>query len=365
MLPREIVRSTPVLARSEMPAELRRMNNTRAVYVSTTGEQEPKVGVSKIGTEGGRTLWQVNVPESSPESMHRPGLTAERRDLAEMCREIDPGVSSEGYRPEWLHQLFVPRGIGRPKQPRMRRFNGNRVEPLYVFGNDDRQTYEDTSYPWGCVGKIFNSDGFEGSASMVGPNLVVTAAHVVPWTSIGAGSWWMRFVPAYANGTSLFGAGVESNVSDVRAINNGNNVSGYDWAILKLYNPVGPTTGWFGYNGWSSDWEEQNYWTELGYPAAVANGELPSWQGSVDYHDEDGDSNGGEELESNTADVTPGDSGGPIFGFWGGNPRVIGVVSGEEHEYRFPTGYEDNNIFASGSGFTSLIAWGLSNWPVG
>ena len=246
----------------------------------------------------------------------------------------------------------------------MRRLNGRRVKPLYVWGNDDRQLYEDTSYPWGCVGKIYNSDGFQGSGALVGANLVVTAAHVVPWNSIGAGSWWMRFVPAYSNGTSLFGSGVESNASDVRAINNGNTVSGYDWAILKLYNPVGTTTGWFGYNGWSSDWESQNYWTVLGYPTAVGGGEMPSWQTGIDYHDEDSDDNGGEELESNTADITGGNSGGPIFGFWDSDPRVIGVVSGEESEYEFPASSDENNIFASGSGFTSLIAWGRTNWPV-
>jgi hypothetical protein len=34
------------------------------------------------------------------------------------------------------------------------------------------------------------------------------------------------------------------------------------------------------------------------------------------------DSNGGQGLESNIADVTPGDSGGPLFGWWGGDPRI-------------------------------------------
>jgi len=36
---------------------------------------------------------------------------------------------------------------------------------------------------------------------------------------------------------------------------------------------------------------------------------------------------GGEELESETADLTPGNSGGPMFGWWNGDPRLVGVVS--------------------------------------
>ncbi len=364
MLPRDLVRRNPILATAEMPSELRRLRSTRAVYVSTAEGEEPLTEVAKIETVGRRTIWQIKVSDTGDEAAHRLGKTAVRYDHKHICQAIDRNVSTEGNRPPWLNQLFIPRGMPRPARPRMRRFNGRRVEPLYVFGNDDRQIYEDTSYPWGCVGKIYTSDGFQGSGALVGKNLVITAAHVVPWTSAAAGSWWMRFVPAYFNGASLFGSGVESYVSDTSAINNGNNVSGYDWALLKLYNPVGEIAGWFGYNGWSSAWEKQNYWTVLGYPTAVGGGEMPSWQGSIDYHDEDGDSNGGEELESNTADITPGNSGGPVFGTWNGDaPRVIGVVSGQEHEYVPLFSSDDNNIFASGSGFTNLIAWGLTNWP--
>jgi hypothetical protein len=93
----------------------------------------------------------------------------------------------------------------------------------------------------------------------------------------------------------------------------------------------------------------------------VASGERPSWQGAISIHDDDSDSNGGDELESQTADLNHGDSGGPIWGWWNGDPRVIGVVSGEEEEYQFPFSSEDNNVFSSGSGLTNLIALGRSN----
>jgi V8-like Glu-specific endopeptidase len=247
-------------------------------------------------------------------------------------------------------------------RPPLRRLNGRRVRPLYIFGPDDRRVYQDSSYPWHCVGKLYNSDGFVGSAALVSANAIVTAGHMVPWNGISAGSWWMRFVPDYFDGQSLLGAGVESYVSDVNGYNTGGNVAGYDWAVGKLYTRLGDSLGWFGYNGYSSDWEDQNLWTVAGYPGDVAGGERPSWQGGISIHDDDGDSNGGQELESQTADVNHGDSGGPIWAWWDNDPRVIGVVSGEEEEYKFPFSTEDNNIFSSGSGFTNLIAWARSNW---
>jgi V8-like Glu-specific endopeptidase len=245
--------------------------------------------------------------------------------------------------------------------PRIRRFNGRAVNPLYVF-RGDRQVYQDTSYPWGCVGKIVNNEGRAGSGALVWPNVVVTAGHVVPWSSVYARNWWMLFIPDYFDGSSLFGAGVQSYVSDVNGYDSQGNVAGYDCAVLKLYTPLGDQTGYFGFNGYSSDWEGGNYWDVLGYPGDVAGGMRPSWEGSVDIHDDDEDATGGQELESNFCDITPGDSGGPIFGWWPDSPRVIGVVSGEEEEYQFPFSTDDNNIFASGSAFTNLIAWARSNW---
>jgi hypothetical protein len=70
----------------------------------------------------------------------------------------------------------------------------------------------------------------------------------------------------------------------------------------------------------------------------------------------------GEELESNVADITNGNSGGSIWGVWNGDQRVVGVVSGEESEYQILQGHEDNNVFGSGSGLGNLIAWAQTNW---
>jgi hypothetical protein len=126
---------------------------------------------------------------------------------------------------------------------------------------------------------------------------------------------------------------------------------------------LGTSLGYFGYNGYSDSWNNQPWWALIGYPGAVANAMRPSFQGGITIGDTDSDSNGGEELESETADVTPGDSGGPLFGWWGTDARIIGVVSGEEEMTFLWWTWDKENVMASGSGFTSLCAWGRTNWP--
>jgi V8-like Glu-specific endopeptidase len=246
-------------------------------------------------------------------------------------------------------------------RPSIRRINGRFLRPAVIFGSDNRLQFKDSSYPWRCIGKIFASDGFVGSGALVAHNIVVTAGHMVPATAWGGGSWWMRFVPAYYDGASLLGSGVQSYVSNAKGWAVSGSPTGYDWAILKLYNPIGDSLGWFGYNGYSSDWEDDPYWTVVGYPGDVAGGQRPSWQSGISVFDDDSDSHGGLELE-HRGDINPGNSGGPMFAWWSGDPRLIGVVSGWEEDYIFPFSFELGNVTAGGSGFTSLIAWGRSNW---
>ncbi|GAA0512716.1 hypothetical protein Ade02nite_88100 [Paractinoplanes deccanensis] len=341
----------PVLARGEPPEELVHLRDNREIFLSR--ELQPRT--ERVEKED---IWRVTLPVAPG----LPGQTAVRESPADIAAAVDPDVGFAGYRPDWMPLLPAPRPAAGAEQPVLRRFNGKATRPLYVFPPENRAVFQDTAWPWGVVGKVFTSAGWYGTGALIGPRLMVTAAHVVPWNNVAAGNWWMRFVPAYFNGTSLHGAGVESYVSDVRGYNPGTAVTGYDYAVCRLYNPLGNSLGWFGYNGYSESWNNQAHWTLLGYPGAVAGGERPSWQGSCSIFDVDGDSNGGSELETR-ADVTGGNSGGPLFGWWNGDPRVIGVVSGEETDWIFPASSEAGNVVAGGSGFTNLCAWGRTNWP--
>jgi V8-like Glu-specific endopeptidase len=345
-----------------VPQEL--LFSSRYVYVATSNKTKPTIGVREVGRHDGETVWQIGIPDNKDQkSTHLFGKTAVKEDPEKIRAAIDPKINFTGHRPMWSDLFYIPRTLPRTSAGRLRRFNGRSVEPAYIFGTDDRVVYQDTSYPWRSIGRVFNNEGKAASGALVGPNIMVTAGHVVPWNS--AQAWWMRFVPDYFDGQSLLGAGVESYVSDVQGYNTSyfsGAVTGYDWAICKLYNPLGQSFGYFGVNSYTNDWENQNIWNVCGYPSEVAGGERPSWQGGVSILDDDDDSNDGQELESETADITEGNSGGPIWAWWNSDPRVIGVVSGWESEYRFPSGYQDNNIFASGAGLINLIAWGRSNW---
>jgi V8-like Glu-specific endopeptidase len=342
----------------EIPAELAAMARARAVYVETDSNKKPQVDIDLVSGARQR-LWKIQIPVGHELRGARPGLTLEQHPGLKFLEEVDEAVSFKSHRPDWIEASPVPR-LRLPKAARlMRRFNGRRVEPLWVYDNA-RHAFEDSSWPWGLVGRIFNSDGASGTGTLIGDRLVVTAGHMVPW---GSDSWWMRFVPAYFNGTSLYGAGVESYVSDVRGYNTTG--AGFDWAILRLYEPLGRSLGYFGYNSYTDDWNDLPVWSNIGYPGDIDNAEEPAFQQGYTINDTDGDDNGGEELETENCDLNFGNSGGPMFAWWnnGTDPRVVGVVSAQETEYKFPFSTRNDNFFASGDGFVNLCAWGRSNWP--
>jgi V8-like Glu-specific endopeptidase len=345
----------PILGSGKRPEPLVRLAEQRTIYVH--GAEKPPVQVERLG-EGAAGLWRVNLPVGDRPEGARPGLTQVRDAPEAIAKSIDERLPVSGFRPDWADAMYVPRRVAVEQPPPLRRFNKHPVTPLWVFGGDDRWQFRDPAWPWGLVGRIFTNRGYAGTGTLVGDRIVITAGHMVPW---GDSPWWMRFVPAYYDGASLHGAGVESYVSDAR----GYDVvgTGYDWAVLRLYEPLGVSLGYFGYNGYSDSWNDRPDWSIIGYPGAIANGMRPSFQGSITVNDTDSDSNGGEELESNTADLTAGDSGGPMFGWWGGDPRIVGVVSGEEEMSFLWWTWDQDNIMAAGSGFTSLCAWGRSNWP--
>jgi V8-like Glu-specific endopeptidase len=356
-LPSEIQSRSPLIGKGQPPAELIRFAQTQEHYVRS--EKQPAIKIEPLRDMD--HVWRVEIADGSYAAL--PGRTAQRERPEKIVSEIDIKTSFTGYRPDWASNFYAPRIAGDEGRRLLRRFNGRVTKPLYVFGADNRVAYRDSTYPWGLVGKVFNSDGFQGTGALIGPRLIATAGHMLPWNSISQGSWWMRFVPAYYSGTSLFGAGVESYVSDCKGYDVDGDVTGYDFAVCRLYKPLGNSLGYFGYNGYNDDWEDKPFWTLLGYPSAVSSGQKPSYQSSISVIDDDGDSNGGLEIESE-ADMTPGNSGGPLFGWWNGDPRLIGVVSGQEEEYSFPFSIDKVNVCAGGSGFTNLMAWGRSHWPL-
>jgi hypothetical protein len=297
--------------------------------------------------------------------MGRPGREMKMLPRAEVekdsMEEIEPGI------PEWSGMTYHAKVTGPREHRSLRRISGKKITPHYVFGADNRQVYYPSGYPWRCVGKVevwyivggtwvfFGS----GTGALVGDNVMVTSSHMFPWFVGGLGwGWAMKFTPAYYDGNSTYGSGIASWCASGYGYSNHD--QGDDLIVMRLYTPLGNTLGWFGSKTYNDDWEDGNYWTKCGYPGAVASGQRPSRITWFPIVDDDWDG-AGLELEYK-ADSSPGDSGGPVFGWWDSGPHLVGVHSGGEEEYHFPWHIVKNNVAAGGSILPNLIIWAQNNW---
>jgi V8-like Glu-specific endopeptidase len=331
--------------------------STTYVTVPPGVELAPKVKSERVDVRpDGQSLWKIGVEMSAGSTPGLPmGCTVQRHEKTDTMGQISGHPS---FRPEWMDVRFIPKtGIRRP-QPQMRDGKGRKVRPLTVFPGDARQVLFDTSWPWLLTGKIVTSDGTSGSGVLIGDRLVLTARHVMPWNSIGTGNWWMKFTPYYFDGTEPFGS---SYVSDARHYGTDDtdfNLS-HDYAVLRLYEPLGNRLGYIGTTSFDDGWRGLNVWENVGYPFDVAGGERPavqSWQSfEDDYEDDDG-----QTLETE-ASLNHGNSGGPFFAWFenGSQVRACGVVSSEVSF----DGDADNSV-SGGDNLVNLVDWARANWPL-
>jgi V8-like Glu-specific endopeptidase len=266
---------------------------------------------------------------------------------------------------------FMPNGTYLEVEARSRSWNASSSAHLIQLGAPravvDRQVLtNEQTYPWRTVGKIFvgqnlnfGSTIWVGSGVLVGPNLLLTASHVVPWDR---GGWWMRFVPAFNTGVEPFGF---SYVEQCRGIRNIDDVTGLDYVVCRLYTRLGDSVGWMGTYGSSGDSFYQNRgWTSVGYPVNTLGGQVPTVEDNIAIVDVDDESGGGKELESHVYS-SGGWSGGPLWGFLsaGADPRVVGVVSGREEEFDFFSFFTaTHTVNAGGLHMVNLVKYGIANW---
>ncbi|GCE43817.1 hypothetical protein Rhow_008115 [Rhodococcus wratislaviensis] len=196
------------------------------------------------------------------------------------------------------------------------------ISDLHVFPPENRRVLTDRGYPWGLTGKLFNSDGKEGSGVIVGHRVMLCAKHNRPVRSIAQGSWWIKFVPASFDGATPLGVTFISDIRFPLAAE-----PHFDMMVCRMYEPLGVNLGFYGVQEWDDDWDDLAHFAAVGYPASLG-GTRPFFQTGCagDEYDTESDAT----LVSTFADLTPGNSGGP---FWtniqvsgGLDPRVVGVV---------------------------------------
>jgi hypothetical protein len=196
------------------------------------------------------------------------------------------------------------------------------------------------------------------TGALVGKSAVLTSSHVVPWGVFKICT--VKFTPGYLLGKSILGEGVFSYCTGARGFSDYS--QGDDMAVLRLSTPLGDddALGYFGYKTYNDAWEGGDYWSLIGYPGTwkgvYLGGGYPTRESGIIITDDD-DDGAGLELE-HTGDSTDGNSGGPLWGWWGESPRVIGVQSGSEISYLG----ECNNLAAGGPALSKLIKYARNNW---
>jgi len=210
-----------------------------------------------------------------------------------------------------------------------------------IFGPDQRKVYNSTAYPWRCVGRVESALG-SGSGVMIGPRHLLTCAHIVDWQPNNT-TGWLKFTPMYYNGSAPYGSAwgaltyykykVAGPTIDSTEIQ-------YDYVVIVLDRRIGDNIGWLGAKSYSDSWDGGAYWTHAGYPGDLTGTQRPTYQTGIAL---DGDFWSADDNESMThkADIWPGQSGGPFWGYWDGVPYAVATQSAHNSSENFASGGSD------------------------
>jgi uncharacterized protein (TIGR03000 family) len=190
-----------------------------------------------------------------------------------------------------------------------------------VFGEDPREPITTSEYPWSTIGRVVTTkSGVEcwGTGTLVGRNLVVTAAHCLidPKTQALTGEPVM-FYPNVRNR----GAARESAVISVRlGTRDPKNHLSHDWAILELEKPLGDACGWLGIHATTIDTLPDQI-TVAGYSTNFQGGDAPSVHrdGKVRTRFRE------RGVVGHDCATGHGSSGGPVLGMRNGQLTVYGL----------------------------------------
>lgn len=322
--------------------------------VSDTRGAQPAVSTRMVAATGSnrQARWRVEVTLDSgtvaPPALQpiRPKIT--KRTVLQRARKIPlhPSMPDDGSR-------FVKRPRLLPRNQSFRLKHGDlEYDPTTIFNPDGRGSYYDATYPWRCLCRIQTPTG-AGSGVLIGPQHALTASHVVDWTPgwctvsvLQQNSTWLDTANAtFAYASTQIGPGPISD-SD----------SDEDYAVLVLDKRLGDTYGWYGSRTYDSGWDDEvSVWCNLGYPNDNGwNSVTPVFQTDFLLNELGADYGSARLIRSQTFDNWPGQSGGPVFGFWDDGPSVVGVVSGQGPDY---------NYISGGSLLPSLISQARSEMP--
>jgi V8-like Glu-specific endopeptidase len=251
-------------------------------------------------------------------------------------KRVSDGLS--GYHPPHLRLAPLPMKLPKELQikPAWRRKKGKRDnfgEPGTIFPPDTRFVFSDTSFPYCTCGLIQTAAG-SGSGVMIGPRHMMTASHAINWGADGSAGW-VKFIPLNFDTSEPFGSAFVSQIYWWQRVNGSDGVSSneaaFDYVVCTLDRRLGDVTGWMGASSYSPGWNGGAYWAHIGYPSDLGGGLRPVFHG-------DGimDSTVSESFSGRSSfrimhrnDYWFGQSGGPAYGWWTGDPwpRVVATYS--------------------------------------
>ena len=252
-------------------------------------------------------------------------LPARRR----MLLEEDHADALGGFLPDHLALRTRPDKLDRGLARRVQRTIPSVDDPgvkwaTTVFAPDERYAFSDTAFPWCTTGRVETSNGGWASGTMVGPRHLLTCSHCIGWIArpdpYVAG--WIKFMPSYFDASTPFGTAWGTHIYWQQQVL-GPTIDGteerHDYVVVVLDRPMGELTGWMGSRTYDDTWDGGNYWSHIGYPQDVSGGSRPTFQGNVSL-DGDDTQPASDQVMRHRADVIPGQSGGPMFGWWDGEP---------------------------------------------